>query len=105
LEVAKVAFTRLGAGASLDDVVRRAGVSAGTLYCHFPAREELLKTACRTEIEKLAAEEQPGAQRCGYSARRPWLATAMSKSTPTPFDIVAADLRNSPLFSVNLAQE
>jgi AcrR family transcriptional regulator len=36
LEVAKVAFTRYGADASLDEIAKHAGVGAGTLYRHFP---------------------------------------------------------------------
>jgi AcrR family transcriptional regulator len=42
LEVAREAFTRLRADASLDDVAKQAGVGAGTLYRHFPTRDELL---------------------------------------------------------------
>ena len=58
LEVAKEAFTRLGAEASLDDIAKQAGVGAGTLYRHFPSRDELLEAVYRTEVEKLAAAEQ-----------------------------------------------
>ena len=42
LEVAKEAFTRFGADASLDDIAKQAGVGAGTLYRHFPTREALI---------------------------------------------------------------
>src|SRR5580704_14408359 len=58
LEAAKEAFTRLGADASLDDVAKQAGVGAGTLYRHFPTRDELLKAVYRSEVEKLASAEQ-----------------------------------------------
>jgi AcrR family transcriptional regulator len=58
LEVAKEAFTRSGANASLDDIARQAVVGAGTLYRHFPTREALLEAVFRTEVEKLAAAEQ-----------------------------------------------
>ena len=58
LEVAKEAFTRLGADASLDDVAKQAGVGAGTLYRHFPTRDELLKAVYRSEVEKLASAAQ-----------------------------------------------
>jgi AcrR family transcriptional regulator len=58
LEIAKEAFTRLGANISLDDVAKRAGVGAGTLYRHFPTREVLLEEVYRTEVEKLAAAER-----------------------------------------------
>src|SRR5580704_10698124 len=58
LEVAKEAFTRSGANTSLDDIARDAGVGPGTLYRHFPTREELLEAVYRTEMEKLASAEQ-----------------------------------------------
>jgi AcrR family transcriptional regulator len=57
LEVAKEAFTRAGANASLDDIARDAGVGAGTLYRHFPTRDALIEAVYRTEVEKLAAAE------------------------------------------------
>lgn len=55
LEVAKEAFTRSGANASLDDIAKEARVGPGTLYRHFPTREELLQAVYRSEMEKLAA--------------------------------------------------
>jgi AcrR family transcriptional regulator len=58
LKVAKEAFTESGAETSLDDIAKRAGVGPGTLYRHFPTREELLVAVYRTEMEKLAAAEQ-----------------------------------------------
>jgi len=58
LEVAKQAFTRSGASASLDDIAKEAGVGPGTLYRHFPTRDELLEAVYRTEVEKLAAAER-----------------------------------------------
>jgi AcrR family transcriptional regulator len=58
LEVAKEAFTRSGGNASLDDIVREAGVGAGTLYRHFPTREALIEAVYRTEVEKLAAAQK-----------------------------------------------
>ena len=58
LEAAKQAFTRSGASASLDDIAKQAGVGPGTLYRHFPTRDELLEAVYRTEVEKLAAAEQ-----------------------------------------------
>jgi AcrR family transcriptional regulator len=58
LESAKVAFTRFGADASLDDIAKEAGVGAGTLYRHFPARDALIEAVYRSEVEKLAAAER-----------------------------------------------
>jgi AcrR family transcriptional regulator len=74
LEVAKEAFTRSGANASLDDIAKQAGVGPGTLYRHFPTREELLKAVYRAELEKLAAAEQKFAQTMPpVVALRAWL--------------------------------
>jgi AcrR family transcriptional regulator len=58
LEVAKEAFTRSGANASLDDVAKDAAVGAGTLYRHFPTRDALIEEVYRAEVEKLAAAER-----------------------------------------------
>jgi AcrR family transcriptional regulator len=58
LNVAKEAFTRFGANTSLDEIAKQAGVGPGTLYRHFPTREELLESVYRTEVEKLAAAER-----------------------------------------------
>lgn len=55
LEVAKEAFTRLGASASLDDISKQAAVGPGTLYRHFPTRDALIEAVYRSEVEKLAA--------------------------------------------------
>ena len=57
LEVAKEAFTRSGANASLDDIAKQAAVGPGTLYRHFPTRDALLEAVYQTEVERLAAAE------------------------------------------------
>jgi len=74
LEVAKLAFTRSGANTSLDEIASEAGVGPGTLYRHFPTREELLQAVYRSEIEKLAAAERKFAQSMPpIEALRAWL--------------------------------
>jgi AcrR family transcriptional regulator len=55
LEVAKAAFTRQGANASLEEIAELAGVGIGTLYRHFPMRDALIEGVYRNEVEKLAA--------------------------------------------------
>jgi AcrR family transcriptional regulator len=74
LEVAKQAFTRYGANASLDDVAKEAGVGAGTLYRHFPTRDALIEAVYRTEVEKLAAAELKFAETMApIDALRAWM--------------------------------
>jgi len=73
LEVARSAFTRAGARASLDEIAKQAGVGPGTLYRHFPTREALLEGVYRGEIEKLAAAPQRFAELPPIDALRAWL--------------------------------
>ena len=42
IDAARDAFARHGVTASLDDVARAAGVGPGTLYRHFPSRDDLI---------------------------------------------------------------
>ncbi|MGD0891991.1 MAG: TetR/AcrR family transcriptional regulator [Terracidiphilus sp.] len=55
LEIAKASFTRHGANASLEEIAKQAGVGTGTLYRHFPTRDDLIEGVYRNEVEKLAA--------------------------------------------------
>src|ERR1700730_12589187 len=74
LDVAKLAFTRSGVNTSLDDTASEAGVAPGTLYRHFPTREELLQAVYRSEMEKLAAAERKfGESMPPIEALRAWL--------------------------------
>jgi AcrR family transcriptional regulator len=74
LDAAKEAFTRSGANTSLDDIAKQAGVGPGTLYRHFPTRDELLEAVYRTEVEKLAAAERNFAETLPpIQALRAWM--------------------------------
>lgn len=74
LEVAKAAFTRHGADASLDEIARQAGVGAGTLYRHFPTRDALIESVYQSEVGKLAAAESRfAAEMAPIDALRAWM--------------------------------
>jgi AcrR family transcriptional regulator len=53
LTAARDAFAEQGTEASLEDVARRAGVGIGTLYRHFPTRQDLFESVYLGEIEQL----------------------------------------------------
>lgn len=53
LAAARAAFTEKGAGASLEDIARRAEVGVGTLYRHFPNRQDLLEAVYVEEVQAL----------------------------------------------------
>lgn len=74
LQVAKKAFTRSGANASLDDIAKEAGVGPGTLYRHFPTRDALLEAVYRNEVEKLAAAQRELSEKLPpMEALRAWM--------------------------------
>ena len=74
LEVAKQVFTRRGAAASMDEIAKRAKIGPGTLYRHFPTRDDLLATVYIVEVEKLAAAQKKlSAELSPIEALRAWL--------------------------------
>lgn len=50
---ARIAFAESGVDASLDEIARRAGVASGTLYRHFPTRQDLVETVLAEQIAEL----------------------------------------------------
>jgi AcrR family transcriptional regulator len=74
LEAAKVVFNAGGPEASLEAVAKRAGVGIGTLYRHFPTREDLYEAVYRREVEQLSElAEQLRTARDPVDALRRWL--------------------------------
>lgn len=74
LATAAAAFAEHGVEASLEDIAKSTGVGIGTLYRHFPTREDLVYGVYRREVEQLSASapelaaELPPAQ-----ALREWM--------------------------------
>ncbi|MDF5722006.1 MAG: TetR/AcrR family transcriptional regulator [Rhizonema sp. PD37] len=72
--MAKQAFSQYGANASLDEIAKESGVGSGTLYRHFPTRENLLAAVYRSEVEKLAEAERQFAETLPpIEALRAWM--------------------------------
>jgi AcrR family transcriptional regulator len=55
IEAARDAFREKGYDAPLDEIARRAGVGAGTVYRHFPTKDALYDTIMDTWIDKVGA--------------------------------------------------
>jgi AcrR family transcriptional regulator len=53
LEVAKDVWFKQGIDASLNEVARRAEVGPGTLYRHFPTREDLLDAVMKDWVDRI----------------------------------------------------
>ena len=75
LEAAKSVFSQGGPEASLEAVARRAGVGIGTLYRHFPTREDLYEAVYRREVEQLVelAKHLVETENAPVEALRRWL--------------------------------
>src|ERR1700761_142157 len=74
LAAAKAVFSAGGAEASLEAVAKRAGVGIGTLYRHFPTREDLFEAVYRREVEQLGdLADQLNSEPDPVEALRRWL--------------------------------
>jgi len=108
LEAAKAVFSAGGPEASLEVVARAAGVGIGTLYRHFPTREELFEAVYRREVQQLAdlAEELKREAR-PIDALRQWMRSnvefvATKKGMSAALALAA--YKNSALFSYSFDQ-
>ena len=78
LEAAKIVFNAGGPEASLEAVAKRAGVGIGTLYRHFPTREDLFEAVYRREVEQLSElAEQLKNAKDPVDALRRWLGSTV----------------------------
>ncbi|WP_456698771.1 TetR/AcrR family transcriptional regulator [Aeromicrobium sp. P5_D10] len=58
VSAARDAFRAHGAEASLDDIAKRAGVGPGTLYRHFPTRDDLIDAVMRDWTLQVDADSE-----------------------------------------------
>jgi AcrR family transcriptional regulator len=67
IETASEVFAARGSDASLEEIARAAGVGIGTLYRHFPTREDLVEAVFHDRLDELQqlAEEL-------LDSDRPW---------------------------------
>lgn len=54
LDAADKAFAEEGLGVPVDEIARRAGVGAGTLYRHFPTKEALFQAVLVAHLDEIA---------------------------------------------------
>lgn len=56
LAAADAVFTAKGTGGSTEDVAQRAGVGIGTVFRHFPVKQDLISAVLHERISRLARE-------------------------------------------------
>lgn len=73
LVAARQAFTEADTNTSLEDIARRAGVGIGTLYRHFPTRQNLIEAVYVDEVEALSRSAGDAAHLPPWDALTVWL--------------------------------
>lgn len=58
VEAARAAFRERGADCSLDEIAKRAGVGPGTLYRHFPTRDDLIDAVMKDWADRILQDAQ-----------------------------------------------
>ena len=70
---AREVFAEQGSAATLEEISRRAGVGIGTLYRHFPARENLVEAAYFDGVEEMCAAVARHEGEDPWDALKGWL--------------------------------
>jgi AcrR family transcriptional regulator len=73
LTAAADAFTEHGTAASLEEIARRADVGIGTLYRHFPTRQDLLEAVYIDEVEEMSRKANDLGDLEPWDALATWL--------------------------------
>ncbi|MFU8872604.1 TetR/AcrR family transcriptional regulator [Micromonospora sp. SL4-19] len=73
IAAAREAFGECGAGASLEEIARRAGVGIGTLYRNFPSRRDLFEAVYVEEVRALSGSAADLADLSPWEALVAWL--------------------------------
>ena len=74
IEIARGLFAQGDVPVTMEEIAKQAKVGVGTLYRHFPAREELVEAVYRTELDALLEDvERPLKRRSALAALRLWM--------------------------------
>jgi AcrR family transcriptional regulator len=98
VSAARDAFATGGTGVALEEIARRAGVGIGTLYRHFPNRQQLLEAVYVREVDELCRAAEEVAELPGWTALATWLQRFVAY-TATKRAILEELAGGSPLFS------
>lgn len=73
LAAARDEFTARGSAGSLEEIARRAAVGVGTLYRHFPNRQQLLEAVYVEEVQNLCRSTEDFTDSDPWAALTGWL--------------------------------
>jgi AcrR family transcriptional regulator len=115
-QILKAALTEFGesglAGARLDDIAKRAGLSKGTIYLYFPNKEELFREVVRHTVVSQIEESERQFGEVSTSAtdaltvfmRTFWRFIRSSQFAPL-FRLIHAEIHNHPDLAKFYAEE
>ncbi len=102
IAAAREQFAEEGTGATLEDVAGRAGVGIGTLYRHFPTRQDLLEGVYFDEVQAICDSAEKYVDEPPLEALTDWLhefvGFAVAKRALAE-ELLAYVERDSPVFS------
>lgn len=105
VEAAAQVFTERGLNAPIDEIATRAGVGAGTLYRHFPTRDDLIDAVVKSWMSQIdaAADEAIASDNSARDTLMAWFetyVTRISRNRGGPAKITSAmGNTDSPIFS------
>jgi AcrR family transcriptional regulator len=73
IAVARETFATDGVSASLEEIARQAGVGIGTLYRHFPTRQDLLESVYADDVEAVCRSAREVENLPPWEALTTWL--------------------------------
>ena len=73
IAAARDTFATDGVSASLEEIARRAGVGIGTLYRHFPTRQDLFESVYADDVEAVCSLGEEVASLAPWDALSAWL--------------------------------
>jgi AcrR family transcriptional regulator len=83
LAAAQEVFAEQGVEASTEDVARRAGVGAGTVFRHFPTKRDLVEHALVAHLDELAEDARAAGTGDDAVAALTGLVAEMAERAPT----------------------
>jgi AcrR family transcriptional regulator len=104
---ARDAFAEDGTSASLEDIARRAQVGIGTLYRHFPTRQDLFESVYVNEVESLCHSAADLSELPPWEALVSWLQRFVSYAATKRAiaeQLIASVGKDSTIFSTCRAE-
>jgi AcrR family transcriptional regulator len=72
IKAARDRFAEEGRAAQIDDIARHAKVGVGTVYRHFPTKEDLVDALIEARFERIAQHGEEALEAIALGVKEPW---------------------------------